>query len=183
MAGGNLRRARLSRWRWLARLIIRRSEQLSQLSDQELERLARELRWRSMSGEPLKRLMPQAYSLVREATRRATGLTHYPVQVMGGIALFEGGIAEMQTGEGKTLTALLPMFLHALAGKGCHVITANEYLAERDAELGAGIFGRLGMTIGCIRHEIKPDDAALNTPPTSPTAPPRKWVSIFSGTG
>lgn len=158
MAAGSSRRARLSRWRWLARSIIRRSQKLQTLSDHEIERAARELRWRSQSGEPLKRLMPFAYALVREATRRATGLTHYPVQIMGGIGLFEGGIAEMQTGEGKTLTALLPTFLHALVGQGCHVITANEYLAERDAELGASIFGRLGMTVGCIRHEIKPDE-------------------------
>jgi preprotein translocase subunit SecA len=158
LAGGHAGRARLSRWRWKAGSIIRRSLRLTNLTDAQLERSARELRWRCMSGEPLPRLMPVAYALVREATRRATGLTHYPVQVMGGIALFEGGIAEMQTGEGKTLTALFPTFLHALAGQGCHVITANEYLAERDAELGESIFGRLGMTVGCIRHDISPDE-------------------------
>ncbi len=158
MAGGSPSRARLSRWRWLSRSIIRRSNRLGKLSDADLERTARELRWRCTSGEPLKRLMSASYALVREATRRATGLTHYPVQIMGGIALFEGGIAEMQTGEGKTLTALLPTFLHALAGQGCHVITSNEYLAERDAELGASIFNRLGMTVGCISHEIPPDE-------------------------
>src|SRR5690606_35198233 len=143
---------------WQAASIIRRSAQLTKLSDVQLERSARELRWRCLSGEPLKRLMPAAYALVQEATRRATGLSHYPVQIMGGIALFEGGIAEMQTGEGKTLTALLPTFLHALAGQGSHVITSNEYLAERDAQLGASIFNRLGMTVGCIRHELKPDE-------------------------
>ncbi len=158
LAGGRPAKARLSRWRWLSRKIIRRSNKLANRTDTDLERSARELGWRCQSGESLNRLMPDAYALVREATRRATGLTHYPVQIMGGIALFEGGIAEMQTGEGKTLTALLPTFLHALAGKGCHVITANEYLAERDAELGAEIFNRLGMTVGCIRHEILPNE-------------------------
>lgn len=160
IAGGRPAKARLSRWRWQARGILRRAKKLHSLSDSELERSARELRWRCQSGEPLKRLLPRSYALVIEATRRATGLVHYPVQVMGGIGLFEGGIAEMQTGEGKTLTALLPTFLHALAGQGCHVITANEYLAERDAELGAEIFNRLGLTVGCIRHEIPPDERA-----------------------
>ncbi|MCA9070240.1 MAG: translocase, partial [Planctomycetaceae bacterium] len=157
-AVGRPTKARLSRWRWQARSILRQSKKLHSVTDEALERSARELRWRCESGEPLKRLLPTSYALVIEATRRAMGLVHYPVQVMGGIGLFEGGIAEMQTGEGKTLTALLPTFLHALSGQGCHVITANEYLAERDSELGAEIFNRLGLTVGCIRHEIPPDE-------------------------
>src|SRR5690606_34207424 len=98
LAGGHPQRARLLRWRLTSGSIIRRSLKLMKLSDADLERSAREIRWRCLSGEPLSRLMPTAYALVREATRRELGFSHYPVQVMGGIALFEGGIAEMQTG-------------------------------------------------------------------------------------
>jgi len=94
--------------------------------------------------------------LVREASRRTTGMSHFAVQIMGGIALFEGGIAEMQTGEGKTLTAVLPAFLRALPGKGCHIVTVNDYLAKRDAEEMGPIYKALGLTVGCIQTDDPP---------------------------
>jgi preprotein translocase subunit SecA len=150
--------ARLSRWRMSARRIIRRSERLKSLDDAELLRRGRELRWRAATGEPLRSVLVEAYSLVREAARRTSGMSHYPVQIMGGIALFEGNIAEMQTGEGKTLTATCPVFLRALAGKGCHVITVNDYLARRDAHEMGPIYEVLGLTVGCIQSEMGTDE-------------------------
>jgi preprotein translocase subunit SecA len=96
--------------------------------------------------------------MVREASRRTTGKLHYPVQIMGGIAMFEGHIAEMQTGEGKTLTATLPTFLRALTGLGVHVITVNDYLAERDCELNGEIYKLLGLSVGCILTSMENDE-------------------------
>ncbi len=127
------------------------------MSDAELTRRAQELRWRARSGIPLARLLPEAYALVREAARRTLRKQHYVVQIMGGIALFEGGLAEMQTGEGKTLTATLPVFLRALVGRGCHVITVNDYLAQRDAHELRPLYGLLGLTVGCIQSDDTPE--------------------------
>src|SRR5690349_5866126 len=133
-SAGRPKAARLSRWTAQARRIIHRSDEMMSLSDADLTHLARELRWRARSGTPLRQLLPEAYALVRSAAARTLRQSHYSVQIVGGIALFEGGLAEMQTGEGKTLTATLPVFLRALTGRGCHVITVNDYLAQRDAE-------------------------------------------------
>ncbi|MFN8708547.1 MAG: translocase, partial [Planctomyces sp.] len=120
--------ARRSRWRALARQIIARSATLKNLSDEELLSAGRKIRWEAKAGVPLDRLLPEAYSLVREASRRVLGMQHFEVQIMGAIALFEGHIAEMQTGEGKTLTATKPSLLRALPGQGSHGITVNDYL-------------------------------------------------------
>ena len=130
--GGRPIPSRLSRWRAQANSILRRVEQLKKLDDRELMQAGLEIRWRAKAGIPLLKLMPEAYALVTEASTRTTGMTPYQVQLMGGIGLFEGGIAEMQTGEGKTLTACLPSYLRALPGRGYHVITVNDYLAKRD---------------------------------------------------
>ena len=157
-AGAHPVQIKLTRWRGLTKRILAGSENLRPLDDRDLQKRARELRWRANSGVRLGKLMPEAYAMVREASRRARDQVHYPVQILGGIALFQGHIAEMQTGEGKTLTAVLPAFLHALTGLGCHVITANDYLAVRDAEFTAPIFERLGMSVGCIDARTKPDD-------------------------
>lgn len=126
------------------------SDRLRQCDDATLREYSLELRWRAWSGETLGRLVPQAYALVRESARRATGMAHFPVQMLAGVALCDGGIAEMQTGEGKTLTALLPAYLYALAGRGAHVVTANDYLAERDAALASAVLEPLGLAVGCI---------------------------------
>lgn len=112
--------------------------------------LARKIAWQARTGTPLRRLLCEAFALVREASRRELGMAHFPVQIMGGAILFEGRIAEMQTGEGKTLTAALPAFLHALSGLGSHVITSNDYLAQRDAELLSPVYERLGLSVGRV---------------------------------
>ena len=154
--------SRLSRWRAEAKRIIRRSEQLKDLSDADLHRQGSELRWRARTGTSLRSLLPEAYALVREASRRTTGKSHYPVQIMGAIALFEGHIAEMQTGEGKTLTAVPAAFLRALAGKSCHVVTVNDYLAKRDAEEMGPIYEALGQSVGRILTDMEPDERRQN---------------------
>ncbi len=149
--------ARVSRWRGMAGRIVTLSESFSDCSDEALRARSNELRWRAKSGMPLGTLLPEAYALVREAARRVLGQQHYPVQIMGGIGLFEGGLAEMQTGEGKTLTATLTAFLRALPGRGCHVVTVNDYLAERDCEQMGPVYQRLGLTVGCVLSASEPD--------------------------
>jgi preprotein translocase subunit SecA len=155
--GGRLDAARLSRWRAQAAQIISQSESLRGQSDAELLRRGRELRWRAKNHPRLADLMPEAFALVREVSRRHLGFQHFNVQIQGGIALFEGHVAEMQTGEGKTLTATLPAFLRGLTGRGCHIVTVNDYLAARDAETMGPIFERLGLSVGCIQTPMQPD--------------------------
>jgi len=150
--------ARLSRWRALAKRIVAQSDALQNEPDTDLHRRAQNLRWQARSGTALNTLLPHAYALVRETARRLLNQPHYPVQLIGGIALFEGGLAEMQTGEGKTLTATLVTFLRALPGEGCHVVTVNDYLARRDAELMGPIYQALGLSVGVIQAESSPDE-------------------------
>ncbi len=150
--------ARVSRWRSLAQRIMTLSDTYSSWSDEKLLELAKDLRWRSKSGTSLSVLMPEAYGLVREASRRVIGQQHYLVQIVGGIGLFEGGLAEMQTGEGKTLTATLPAFLRALPGRGCHVVTVNDYLAKRDCDHMGAIYEKLGLSVGCVVSASEPDE-------------------------
>jgi preprotein translocase subunit SecA len=128
------------------------------LSDQQLRKSSLSLRYRAKSGEPLGRLLVEAFALVREAGRRTINMRHFDVQLLGGIAMFHHSIAEMQTGEGKTLTATLPMYLYALIGKSCHLATVNDYLARRDAEWMAPIYRALGMTVGVIETQMSQDD-------------------------
>ncbi|MEO1999255.1 MAG: translocase, partial [Planctomycetaceae bacterium] len=149
-SGGRIRASQLSRWRALAKRIIKKSDELQTLSDEKLTELGREIRWRAKAGTTLKILLPEAYALVREAARRTLQMQHFEVQIMGGIALFEGQVTEMQTGEGKTLTATMPAFLRALPGRGCYVITVNDYLAERDAKTMGNVYEMLGLSVGCI---------------------------------
>jgi preprotein translocase subunit SecA len=128
------------------------------LSDDELRAKTGELRGRFSAGESLEDLLPEAFAVVREASRRVLGMRHFDVQLIGGIVLHEGKIAEMKTGEGKTLVATLPVYLNALAGKGVHVITVNDYLAKRDSQWMGEIYRFLGLTVGVIQHDL--DDAA-----------------------
>jgi preprotein translocase subunit SecA len=154
--------ARRSRWRATARDVIQRSKSLQGLSDEELLTAGRKIRWEAKSGTPLVNLLPDAYALVRESARRVLGMQHFEVQIMGAIALFEGHIAEMQTGEGKTLTATMPSFLRALPGQGCHVVTVNDYLASRDAETMGPVHESLGLTVGKIVESMEPDERRRN---------------------
>jgi preprotein translocase subunit SecA len=124
------------------------------LSDEQLRARTPELRQRLADGATLDDLLPEAFAVVRESARRVLGMRHFDVQLMGGMVLHEGKIAEMKTGEGKTLMATLPVYLNALAGKGVHVVTVNDYLAKRDSEWMGEIYRALGMTVGVIQHEL-----------------------------
>src|ERR1051325_6761256 len=109
---------------------------------------------RSVVDVALDEILVEAFAVVREASRRATGMRHFDVQHIGGMVLHRGMIAEMRTGEGKTLVATLPAYLNALAGRGVHVVTVNDYLAKRDAEWMGKIYRFLGLTVGCIQHDM-----------------------------
>ncbi|PNO54333.1 preprotein translocase subunit SecA [Aeromonas caviae] len=123
--------------------------QFEALSDQELQAKTAEYRQRLEQGETLEQLLPEAFATVREASRRVFGMRHFDVQLIGGMVLNSNRIAEMKTGEGKTLTATLPAYLNALTGRGVHVVTVNDYLAKRDAEANRPLFAFLGMTVDC----------------------------------
>ncbi len=127
---------------------------MSALSDEALAGKTREFRARLNDGAPLDDLLPEAFAVVREAAKRVLGLRHFDVQLIGGMVLHDGKIAEMKTGEGKTLVATLPVYLNALPGKGVHVVTVNDYLATRDSEWMGRIYGFLGLTTGVIVHGL-----------------------------
>ncbi len=127
------------------------ADRLEALSDDDLQAQTLRFRERLAAGESLDDLLPEAFATVREASRRTIGLRHFDVQLIGGIALHQGKISEMRTGEGKTLVATLPVYLNALPGKGVHVITVNEYLAQRDADWMSPIYRFLGLTVGVIK--------------------------------
>jgi preprotein translocase subunit SecA len=133
-------------------------EEYQGLKDSELAALTDKFKKRLSDGESLERLLPEAFAAVREASRRSLGMRHYDVQLIGGIILHQGSITEMKTGEGKTLVATLPSYLNALAGKGAHVVTVNDYLAQRDAEWMAPVFEKLGMTCKAIHHGLTADE-------------------------
>ncbi|MFZ0426932.1 MAG: preprotein translocase subunit SecA, partial [Acidobacteriota bacterium] len=128
------------------------------LSASELQAKTAELRRRLEQGESLEDLLPEAFACVREASKRTLGMRHYDVQLVGGMVLHEGRIAEMKTGEGKTLVATLPIYLNALEGKGVHLVTVNDYLARRDAEWMSPIYTYLGLTVGVIQHDMSDAD-------------------------
>ena len=128
------------------------------LSDSELRGKTDEFKKRLAEGETLDDIMPEAYAVVREATRRVINQEHYRVQLMGGIILHQGRIAEMRTGEGKTQTCLLPAYLNALTGKGVHVVTVNDYLAHRDATWMGQIHEFLGLTVGCVLNSLEKEE-------------------------
>ncbi len=124
------------------------------LSDEALAAKTVEFRERLAGGTRLDDLLPEAFAVVREAGKRVLGQRHFDVQMVGGMVLHEGKIAEMKTGEGKTLVATLPVYLNALTGKGVHVVTVNDYLARRDADWMGQIYKFLGMTVGVIVHDL-----------------------------
>ncbi|APC91891.1 preprotein translocase subunit SecA [Francisella opportunistica] len=131
--------------------------QFEKLSDEQLQAKTLEYRERLANGEILDNLLPEAFATVREAARRTKNMRHYDVQLIGGIVLHQGKVAEMRTGEGKTLVATLPAYLNALSGSGVHVITVNDYLARRDAELMGEIYEFLGMSVGVIVADLNPE--------------------------
>ena len=141
----------------LDRILSLRPEMIK-LSDAELRAKTDEFKRRYQGGETLDDLLPEAYAVMREATRRCINQEHFEVQLLGGIILHQGRIAEMKTGEGKTQTALLPSYLNALTGKGVHVVTVNDYLASRDAEWMGQIHRFLGLSVGCVLNSMKSDE-------------------------
>ena len=130
------------------------TDAIAQLSDEQLQRKTTEFKERLAKGETLDDLLPEAYAVVREASDRVLGMRHFDVQLMGGVILHHGRIAEMKTGEGKTLVATLPVYLNALTGKGVHVITVNDYLATRDSEQMGKLYNFLGLSVGLIVHGL-----------------------------
>ncbi|MBP6870243.1 preprotein translocase subunit SecA [Candidatus Babeliales bacterium] len=127
-------------------------------SDEQLQELSKQLRERVALGETLDSILPQAYALAREASWRVFGMRPFDVQLMGAIVLHQGKISEMKTGEGKTLTATLPLYLNALSGKGAHLVTVNDYLARRDAEFGKPLYDFLGITVAVITNDMHDSD-------------------------
>lgn len=134
--------------------ILALDEKMQSLSDEELRNKTVEFRQRLKDGETLDDLLPEAFAVVREASDRVLNMKHYPVQLLGGIVLHNGQIAEMKTGEGKTLVETCPAYLNALTGKGVHIVTVNDYLAKRDQEWMGKIYTFLGMTVGCIIYGL-----------------------------
>jgi len=134
---------------------------MKRLSEGELIGMTSKFKERLIGGETLDDLLPEAFAVVREATTRLTGKRHFRVQLLGGAILHQGRISEMRTGEGKTQTAALPLYLNALTGKGAHLVTVNEYLATYHAELMGQIYGYLGLTTGCIKHGLTPPERRI----------------------
>src|ERR1700680_4823978 len=130
----------------------------SALSDEQLRGKTAEFRQRVANGDTLDELLPEAFAVVREAGRRVLNMRHFDVQLIGGAVLHKGRIAEMKTGEGKTLVATLPAYLNALEGKGVHLVTVNDYLARRDAAWMGPIYRLLGLSVGVIVHDLSDDE-------------------------
>jgi preprotein translocase subunit SecA len=154
---GNSNDRKVKKYRPAVAQINALESEMAALDDDALRDKTTAFKTRVAGGESLDRLLPEAFAVVREAARRTLGQRHFDVQLVGGMVLHEGRIAEMKTGEGKTLVATLPVYLNALAGKGVHVVTVNDYLAKRDAEWMGRIYTFLGLTVGCIVHGL--DDA------------------------
>src|SRR3989344_1412903 len=156
--------------------------ELAKLTDEQLRAKTSEFKTRVSNGESLDSLLHEAFACVREASKRALGMRHFDVQLIGGMVLHQGKIAEMRTGEGKTLVATLAVYLNALSGKGVHVVTVNDYLARRDAEWMGQIYRFLGMSVGVV---VPGQDARKNArlmPPISPTAPTTNTALIICAT-
>ncbi|HIY02174.1 MAG TPA: preprotein translocase subunit SecA [Candidatus Blautia faecipullorum] len=132
--------------------------EMQKLTDEELREKTREFKKRLAEGATLDDLLPEAFAAVREAAKRVLGMEHYRVQIIGGIILHQGRIAEMKTGEGKTLVSTLPAYLNALEGRGVHIVTVNDYLAKRDAEWMGKVHEFLGLTVGVVLNDMKPEE-------------------------
>ena len=134
------------------------NDTMAAMSDEGLKKKTEEFKQRLGDGETLEDILPEAFAVVREASHRVLGMKHFRVQLIAGVVLHQGRIAEMKTGEGKTLMATLPVYLNALEGKGVHVVTVNDYLAKRDSEWMGKIYTFLGLTVGLIIHDMEPSD-------------------------
>ncbi len=148
----------IARLRKTATLVNALEAEISALDDEALRGKTAEFRLRLDRGEDLDHLLPEAFAVTREAGRRVLGMRHFDVQIMGGQVLYEGRIAEMRTGEGKTLVATLPVYARALVGRGVHVVTVNDYLARRDAEWMGPLYRSLGLSVGIVQHGLEPTE-------------------------
>jgi preprotein translocase subunit SecA len=144
----------------------RYAQQQGTQTDEELKAKTPEFKERLDNGETLDDILPEAFATVREACWRVLGMKPFRVQLIGGIVLHQGRIAEMKTGEGKTLVAVLPAYLNALTGEGVHIVTVNDYLAKRDSEWMGKVHRFLGVSVGLIIHDKTPRSAAQPTPAT-----------------
>ncbi len=147
---------RVKRYQPMVDAINALEPEYSKLSDAELRAKTDMFRQQIADGVSLEKLLPDAFATVREAAKRTLGQRHFDVQLVGGMVLNEGSIAEMRTGEGKTLVATLPVYLNALTGRGVHVVTVNDYLASRDAEWMGRVYKFLGLSVGVIVHGLQP---------------------------
>ena len=138
--------------------VLALEEEYSKLTDSQLKAKTDEFKSRLQNGETLDDILPEAFATCREASWRVLGMKHFPVQIIGGIILHQGRIAEMKTGEGKTLVATLPAYLNALSGKGVHIVTVNDYLARRDSEWMGKVYRFLGLSVGLIVNGLETDD-------------------------
>ena len=142
--------------------ILSMEEEYKALSEENLKAKTREFQDRYQKGETLDELLPEAFAAIREAADRVLGMRPYPVQLIGGIVLHQGRIAEMKTGEGKTLVAVLPCYLNALSGRGVHVVTVNDYLAKRDSEWMGKVYRYMGLTVGLVIPGMKPEERRIS---------------------
>ncbi len=154
---GSYSKRELKRIKPILQSVLDLEEEYKAMSDEKLRGQTEYLKGMLSDGETLDTILPRAFATCREATRRVLGTPHYPVQIIGGIVLHQGRIAEMRTGEGKTQTCLLPAYLNALSGKGVHIVTVNDYLAKRDSEWMGKVYRYLGLTVGLIIHDIDND--------------------------
>ena len=154
---GSYSKRELKRIKPILQSVLDLEEEYKAMSDEKLRSQTEYLKGMLSDGETLDTILPRAFATCREATRRVLGTPHYPVQIIGGIVLHQGRIAEMRTGEGKTQTCLLPAYLNALSGKGVHIVTVNDYLAKRDSEWMGKVYRYLGLTVGLIIHDIDND--------------------------
>ena len=148
----------LKRIQPLVEQILQMEERYAAMDEEELKAQTGRLKERLAKGETVDEILPAAFATMREAAWRVLGLKHYPVQLVGGIVLHQGRIAEMKTGEGKTLVATLPAYLNALTGEGVHVVTVNDYLAQRDSEWMGKVYRYLGLSVGLVINGMKPDE-------------------------
>ena len=154
---GNYSQKEIKRIMPLQQKVLNLEEEYKSLSDDELRNKTKEFKERLSLGETLDDILPEAFAACREAGDRVLGMRHFPVQILGGIVLHQGRIAEMKTGEGKTLVATLPAYLNALSGKGVHIVTVNDYLAKRDSEWMGKLYKFMGLTVGLIVHGMDKD--------------------------
>ena len=159
---GDPNEKKISRYRNLVTLINKKEPEIQKLDDKDLQSKTLEFIQRLARNETLDDILPEVFAVGREASYRVLGLRHFDVQLIGGMILHEGKIAEMKTGEGKTLVAILPSYLNALSGFGVHVITVNDYLAKRDAEWVGQVPSFLGLTVGLIQEGMSQEERKLN---------------------